>query len=310
MIVLTCVVLCYSRGVIIDGRLRHTARPYRTAAAQVQRFGSSQGTGQAQTAVVFFIFVPTGRLYHCINRQSNLIALGLVFYIDCNICFSTIKPLRGRADTHWVCAFVHGEGSVGTERNGTGEWGKPTALFVWCWKPTEKRARNAEKRRRDFLLDFFGFGNHWLKPPYLPASTRKVKQRKEKQSNMLYAYISPQRGWWFTWYPASCFTMLRCISCVSRAALAFKIHVGCLMFSLSPHRPVYDGVDRKSASLRIRHIKFWANRATPHFTRDCSLSFSSLWNKKKKKEWKRERERENIRNDEKGWKRRRDAKRA
>ena len=118
MIVLTCVVLCYSRGVIIDGRLRHTARPYRTAAAQVQRFGSSQGTGQAQTAVVFFIFVPTGRLYHCINRQSNLIALGLVFYIDCNICFSTIKPLRGRADTHCVCAFVHGEGSVETERNG------------------------------------------------------------------------------------------------------------------------------------------------------------------------------------------------
>ena len=78
-ILLTCVVLCYSRGVIVDGRLRHAARPDRTATAQVQRFGPSQGTGQAQTAVVFFIFVPTGRLYHCINRQSNLIALLSLF---------------------------------------------------------------------------------------------------------------------------------------------------------------------------------------------------------------------------------------
>jgi hypothetical protein len=41
----------------------------------------------------------------------------------------------------------------------------------------EKRARN-EKRRRDFLLDFFGFGNLKLKLPYLPTSTRKIKQRQ------------------------------------------------------------------------------------------------------------------------------------
>jgi len=180
MIVLTCVVLCYSRGVIIDGRLRHTARPYRTAAAQVQRFGSSQGTGQAQTAVVFFIFVPTGRLYHCINRQSNLIALGLVFCIDCNICFSTIKPLRGRADTHWVCAFVHGEGSVETKRNGRV---RKTNCFVRVMLKNRRRNEQGMRRKEDetfSLIPLVFETTDWSLPIYRPLHAKWNKEKKSK----------------------------------------------------------------------------------------------------------------------------------